>query len=162
MSPASANASRNSQIVGLPAPGPRVPHAGGRGSGPRCARQREPSRPRCQHGSCRRTIFLIVSSGSPLALTLLQSALNIEKVLLPHDPLTPPRVRSPRQIHGTWRGEFFQAPSCPFLRFSKQETFPGSVSIHEFNAGSLQGGLDPFYGLVGNQSSFFFKIDDCR
>jgi hypothetical protein len=28
-------------------------------------------------------------------------------------------------------------PSCSFLRFPKQETFSGSVSIHEFNAGSL-------------------------
>jgi hypothetical protein len=28
-------------------------------------------------------------------------------------------------------------PSCSFLRFSKQETFSGSVSLHEFNAGSL-------------------------
>ena len=27
--------------------------------------------------------------------------------------------------------------SCPFLPFSKEETFPASVSVHEFNAGSL-------------------------
>ena len=42
---------------------------------------------------------------------------------------------------------------CPFLRFSKQETFPASVSIHDFNAGPLQSGMDRLYGLVGNQSS---------
>jgi hypothetical protein len=36
---------------------------------------------------------------------------------------------------GLGRQEF--RPSRSFLRFSKQETFSGSVSIHEFNAGSL-------------------------
>jgi len=52
--------------------------------------------------------------------------------------------------------------SCSFFPFSKQETFSDSVFIHEFNAGSLQSGLDRIYGLLGNQSSLFFKIDDCR
>ena len=52
--------------------------------------------------------------------------------------------------------------SCPFLAFSKQETFPDFVFIYEFNAGSLQSGLDRPYGLLGNQSSLFFKIDDWR
>jgi hypothetical protein len=52
--------------------------------------------------------------------------------------------------------------SCPSLPFSKQDTFPGSVSIHELNAGSLQSGPDRLYGLVGNQSSLFLKIDDRR
>jgi hypothetical protein len=55
-----------------------------------------------------------------------------------------------------------QKQSCPFLPFSKQEAFPDSVSVHEFNAGSLQSGLDRLYGLLGNQSSLFFKIDDRR
>ena len=52
--------------------------------------------------------------------------------------------------------------SCSFFPFSKQETFPDSVFIHEFNAGSPQSGLDRIYGLLGNQSSLFFKIDHCR
>jgi hypothetical protein len=46
------------------------------------------------------------------------------------------------------------------LPFSKQETFPDSVFIPEFNAGSLQSGLDRLYCFLGNQSSVFFKIDD--
>jgi hypothetical protein len=58
--------------------------------------------------------------------------------------------------------KMIQKWSYPFLPFSKQETFPDSVFIHEFNAGSLQSGLDRLYGLLGNQSSLFFKIDDCR
>jgi hypothetical protein len=57
---------------------------------------------------------------------------------------------------------WLQKRSYPFLPFSKQETFPDSVFIHEFNAGSLQSGLDRLYGFLGNQSSLFFKIDDCR
>jgi hypothetical protein len=57
---------------------------------------------------------------------------------------------------------WLQKRSCPFLPFSKQETFPDSVFMHEFNAGSLQSGLDRLYGLLGNQSSLFFKIDDRR
>jgi SAM-dependent methyltransferase len=55
-----------------------------------------------------------------------------------------------------------QKRSCPFLPFSKQETFSDSVSVHEFNAGLLQSGLDRLYGLLGNQSPLFFKIDDRR
>jgi len=57
---------------------------------------------------------------------------------------------------------WLQKRSCSFFPFSEQETFPDSVFIHEFNAGSLQSGLDRIYGLLGNQSSLFFKIDDCR
>src|SRR6516225_9145321 len=52
---------------------------------------------------------------------------------------------------------WLQKRSCPFLPFSKQETFPDSVFIHEFNAGSLQSGVDRLYGLLGNQSSLFSK-----
>jgi len=57
---------------------------------------------------------------------------------------------------------WLQKRSRPFLPFSKQETFPDSVFIDEFNAGSLQSRLDRLYGLLGNQSSLFFKIDDRR
>jgi hypothetical protein len=32
----------------------------------------------------------------------------------------------------------------------------------ELDTGSLQSRLDGFYGLIGNDSSFFFKIDDRR
>ena len=48
------------------------------------------------------------------------------------------------------------------MPFSKQETFPHSVFSHEFNAGSLQSGLDRLYGLCSERSSLFFKIDDRR
>jgi len=43
---------------------------------------------------------------------------------------------------------WLQKRSCPFLPFSKQETFPHSVFIREFNAGSLQSGLDRLYSLL--------------
>jgi hypothetical protein len=54
---------------------------------------------------------------------------------------------------------WLQKQSSPFSPFSKQEAFTDSVFIHEFNAGSLQSGLDRLYGLLGNQPSLFFKID---
>src|SRR5262249_42922998 len=57
---------------------------------------------------------------------------------------------------------WLQRRSCSFLSFSKPETFPDSVFIHEFNAGSQQSGLDRLYGLLGHQSSLSFKIDDRR
>src|SRR5262249_23588357 len=40
---------------------------------------------------------------------------------------------------------WLQKRSCSFFPLSKQETFPDSVFIHEFNAGSLQSGLDRIY-----------------
>jgi hypothetical protein len=54
--------------------------------------------------------------------------------------------------------------SCPFLPFSKKDTFTGSgsVSIHEFNASSLQSAPHRLHGFVRNQSSFSFKIDNGR
>jgi len=46
--------------------------------------------------------------------------------------------------------ECFWRASCPFSPFSKQEAFPGSISIDEFNAGSLQSAPHRPYGLVRN------------
>jgi hypothetical protein len=48
------------------------------------------------------------------------------------------------------------------LRSSNPETFPVSVSIGELDTGSLQSRFDGFYGLIGNDSPLFFKIDDRR
>jgi hypothetical protein len=48
------------------------------------------------------------------------------------------------------------------LPFSKQDTFAGSISIREFNTGSLQSAANCVDGLVRNQSSFFLKIDHRR
>ena len=46
--------------------------------------------------------------------------------------------------------ECFWRESCPFSPFSKQEAFRGSISIHEFNAGSPQSAPHRLYGLVRN------------
>src|SRR5437867_12211371 len=66
------------------------------------------------------TIFLIVSSGSPRAANRLQPALNIEKALLPHDPLAPSahdRVRSPSQIRGDLARGIFRGAHMSQLHF---------------------------------------------
>jgi hypothetical protein len=48
------------------------------------------------------------------------------------------------------------------MRPFNSETFPVSVSIREFDSRSLQSRFDSLYGVVGNNSSFLFKIDDSR
>jgi hypothetical protein len=46
------------------------------------------------------------------------------------------------------------------LRPFNPETFPVSVSLGELDSSSLQSRFDGLYGLIGNGSSFLFKIDD--
>jgi hypothetical protein len=50
------------------------------------------------------------------------------------------------------------------LPFSNKDTLTGSgsISIHEFNASSLQSAPHRLHGFVRNQSSFSFKIDNRR
>jgi hypothetical protein len=62
------------------------------------------------------TIFLIVSSGSPLALIASSLRSTSKKPLLPHDSLAPSandRVRSPSQIRGGLGERNFSR--CPLL-----------------------------------------------
>src|SRR3989475_8994496 len=70
------------------------------------------------------TIFLIVSSGSPRALIASSLRSNIEKALLPHDPLAPSahdRVRSPSQIRGDLARGIFRGALMVLFVLSNQE-----------------------------------------
>src|SRR5262249_13145531 len=70
--------------------------------------------------SSHRTIFLIVSSGSPLALIASSLRSTSKKPLCPmtrslHPPITAcgHRVR----FVGSWREEFFEVPTCKSYKF---------------------------------------------
>src|SRR5437762_11654208 len=65
--------------------------------------------------SSHRTIFLIVSSGSPLALIASSLRSTSKKPFCPMTrPLHPPITACGHRVRfvGTWREEFFEAPIC--------------------------------------------------
>src|SRR5207247_2207434 len=92
--------------------------------------------------SSHRTIFLIVSSGSPLALIASSLRSTSKKPFCPMTrPLHPPITACGHRVRfvGTWREEFFEAPLSHFMR---RQGFAGLGET------AFQGGRD----LAGVQS----------
>src|SRR5436190_20109460 len=82
--------------------------------------------------SSHRTIFLIVSSGSPLALIASSLRSTSKKPFCPMTrPLHPPITACGHRVRfvGTWREEFFEAPHSPIS--GCRHLGPSSAARHQ-------------------------------
>src|SRR5262245_35645610 len=93
------------------------------------------------------TIFLIVSSGSPLALIASSRRSTSKKPFCPMTrSLHPPATAGGQRVRfaATWRDEFFEVPSCLFSDLRED----GLIASRSITAGSTDGadGADAIFG----------------